>query len=63
MILDITFTDGSEPKQYQHVRRTAVYAQPSVISRPVLVIHFYDNLYPVMHIDLERVDCLTVTND
>jgi hypothetical protein len=70
MILDITFVDGG-PVQYQHVRRTAVYCQPvldaapdsAVNIEPVLVIHFADNLYPVMHINLRRINCLTVTND
>lgn len=69
MILDITFTD-SGPVQYQHVRRTAVYCQSEPIAdgamvqtEPVLVIHFYDNMYPVMHIDLKRINCLTTTND
>jgi len=60
MILDIKFHD-SEPKQFQHVRKTIL--DNSSIMGPGIVIFFYDDMYERMIIPVYRIVSITTTNE
>lgn len=61
MILDALLEDGW--KQYQNVKK--IHIQISGNDEPdfKLTVWFYDEMYPKMEINLNRIDEIKLTND
>lgn len=59
MIIDITFYN-SEPKQYQQVRKTAIWPNNG---RPEMSIFYYDSPSPRVDIRMNEIKTLVITND